>query len=258
MLSIDRQTKIIQLLKQNSSVKVSELKEMFGVSEMTIRRDLERLEKHGVLIRSHGGATLNPKNNVDITFQKRNKRFVLEKEAIAKAAAALVNDGESIVLDAGTTTTAMTKYLREKKDLVVLTNSLTVVNELTHVQGITLILTGGNVRDVTLSLVGSLAKENLLRFNVDKAFIGTSGLCPVQGLTNQNMYESEVKKAMIDIAREAIVMADHSKFHRVSFSCFSPITAVHKIITDDKAPLDTVKKLREMGIEVILAETGAS
>lgn len=255
MLSIERQTKIIQLLKQSNSVKVSELKELFGVSEMTIRRDLERLEQHGVLVRTHGGAALNPKNNVDITFHNRNERFVEEKEAIARIAAELVNDGDSIVIDAGTTTTAMAKYLREKRDLVVLTNSLTVVNELTNSPGITLILTGGNVRDITLSMVGSLAKDNLLNFNVDKAFIGTSGLCPVQGLTNQNMYESEVKKAMIDIASEAIVLADHSKFHRVSFSCFSPLDAVKKIITDSGAPRETVQKIREMGIDVLIAET---
>jgi len=246
----------MQLLQQNNSVKVSELKELFGVSEMTIRRDLERLEQHGLLVRTHGGASLNPKNSVDVAFHNRNQKFVEEKEAIARTAAELVHNGDSIVLDAGTTTTAMTKYLRDKKDLIVLTNSLTVVNDLTNVPGITLIITGGNVRDITLSLVGSLAKDNLLRFNVDKAFIGTSGLCPVQGLTNQNMYESEVKKAMIDIAREAIVLADHSKFHRVSFSCFSPLNAVRKIITDSKAPTDTVQKIRDMGIDVLIAETG--
>ncbi|AEG61352.1 DeoR/GlpR family DNA-binding transcription regulator [Desulforamulus ruminis] len=256
MLSIDRQTKIIQLLKQNNSVRVSELKALFNVSEMTIRRDLEKLEQHGVIIRSHGGAALNPLNNVDVAFQNRTQRHVEEKEAIAREAAALVQDGDSIVLDAGTTTTPMVKYLRNKKDLVVLTNSLTVANEMAQIPGVTLVLTGGNLREITLSLVGTLAEENLRRFYVDKAFIGTSGLCLVQGLTNQNMYESEVKRAMISIARETIVLADHSKFHRVSFSSFSPLQAVHKIITDTGAPMDTVKQIRELGIEVLLAKPG--
>lgn len=253
MLSIERQTKIMQLLKQNASVRVAELKEMFGVSEMTVRRDLEKLEQHGFVVRTHGGASINSNSSFDVTFNKRNERYIAEKEAIGQAAAAMVDDGDSIVMDAGTTTTAMARYLVNKKSLIVLTNSLTVAQELAHRQGITVILIGGHLRDDTLSLVGSLAEDNLRRFNVDKAFLGTSGLSIDLGLTNDNMYEAEVKRAMIKIARKPIVLADNSKFGRVAFNKFSSLTDLKMIITDQGAPDEMVQQIKEFGIEVLVA-----
>lgn len=254
MLSIERQTKIMQLLKQNTSVRVAELKEIFGVSEMTVRRDLEKLEQHGFVVRTHGGASINSNSSFDITFNKRNERYIAEKEAIGQAAAAMVEDGDSIILDAGTTTTTMARYLVNKKSLIVLTNSLTVAQELIHRQGITVILTGGQLRDDTLSLVGSLAEDNLRRFNVDKAFLGTSGLSVDQGLTNDNMYEAEVKRAMINIAQKPIVLADNSKFGRIAFNKFSSLTALKMLITDQGAPKEMVQQIKELGIEVLLAD----
>ncbi|MBO8138161.1 MAG: DeoR/GlpR transcriptional regulator [Desulfotomaculum sp.] len=254
MLAIERQTKILQLLNKKGTVRISELKDMFGVSEMTIRRDFKKLEKQGYLIRTHGGASLHPQGNIDVTFNIRNQKNVPEKEAIAKKAVEMVNNGDTIILDAGTTTTAMARFLENKKDVIVLTNSITVAQELVNKPGITLVMTGGNLRHNTLSLVGSLAEENIQRFNVNKAFIGTSGLSLDHGLTNANIYESEVKKAMINSAKKSIVLADSSKFNNVSFNSFSTLSTVDMIITDKKAPMDIVQKIRKTGIEVIMVE----
>ncbi|MTI81088.1 MAG: DeoR/GlpR transcriptional regulator [Firmicutes bacterium] len=253
MLSFERQTKTMQILKQRGSVRISELSELFGVSEMTIRRDFEKLEKQGYLVRNHGGASLNPQGSIDVTFNIRNQENVSEKDTIARTAASMVKNGDTIMMDAGTTTTAMARYLENKKDLVVLTNSLTVAQELNNKVGITVILTGGNLRGNTLSLVGSLAEEIIHRFNVNKAFIGTNGISVDQGLTNANIYESEAKKAMIKIASKSIVLADSSKFNKASFNSFSLLNQIDMIITDKYAPRGMVNQLRELGIEVIIA-----
>lgn len=251
-MSATRQEKIRFLLQKHGHLTVAELAEQFAVSEMTIRRDLIQLASMGLVQREHGKAVY-PQNP-----QARNPVFITrigeahkEKIAIGKAAVGLMKEGESIILDSGTTTLAIALAL--KKKCIVVTNSLPVADILGMRQNITTILTGGEVQRTTFSLMGPMTRESLAGFNADKLFLAATGISPEKGLSTTSMAESEVKQAMINSAKEVILVAHSEKLDQVCYHTFAKWEKINKFITDTSANMKLINKIEENGVEVILA-----
>jgi len=252
MLSDERRQAILHLLDTRGNVTVAELGAQFEVSEMTIRRDLDELERQGLLRRVHGGAVRGRGRSYEPAFLIRSGMRQAEKERIAAAAADLVQSGDSIALDVGTTTLEVARRLKGKRDLTVITPSLRIANQLAEMQDLRLILPGGLLRPGELSLVGALAEETFRQFYVDKLFMGIGGIDLEAGLTEFNLEDALVKKAMLRAAKEIIVVADASKFGVVTFSVVAPLQVVNRIITDNSISPAYVERLRERNIEVIV------
>ena len=197
MLAAERQSRIARLITERQTVSVVELCNLFNVSDMTIYRDLRRLEGRGILQRTHGGAILLKQPPGDLPYYAREHEQVREKQAIARLSATLIHDGETIALDAGTTIATLARALVHKRDLTVVTNSVHVINELAGISDIRVIATGGSLWEPTMSMVGPLAVSALRRFAVDKAFLATPAISLEAGITNSNLYEAEVKSIHI-------------------------------------------------------------
>ena len=252
MLAVERQARIAHLITRQKSVTVAELCKQFSVSDMTIRRDLQRLEDGGLLARTHGGAVANVAGQ-DASFGVREQSQPEEKEAIARVAASLIKPGDTVILDAGTTTTRLARHLHSKTNLTVITTSLHVLRELGGDDQLTLIATGGTVRQPTLSFVGSWAEEMLSRFHADALFLAATALDLERGVFNSNVYEIGVKQQMIRSAHKVILLADHTKFGKQSTAKISDLGAVHCIVTDHHILPEIPIALREHHIEVHLA-----
>ena len=252
MFTHQRGQKIIELLKHSSGVRVSELSNLFGVSEATIRRDLERLQEVGTVKRVHGGAILTEKATPEPPVILRRVEQANEKERIGKAATRLVENGDTIFIGSGKTTESLTLNLRGRKDLTVITNSMVVINNLAQEEGITVISTGGLVRPSENSFIGHLTEHALEELRPSKVFMGIRAICLSRGLTNDHMPEVSTDRVIIHCAPEIILMADHTKFGKVSTAFVAPLTAVHKVITDSETPKSIITALEEMGVEVIV------
>jgi len=261
MLAVARRERIAKLVRQRQAISVSELKETFGASEATIRRDLTKLEKQGVLKRTYGGAVSLHLPPREVLFHERAKLQAAEKQAIALAAAKLVTDGETIVLDAGTTTAHLARALRNHRNLTVITNSERVMLELYDCGGVTVIVTGGMLhllgglpQQIDLIMVGPVAEATLRRFRPAKAFLGTTGITIAEGMSNANLPQSQIKQLMIEISDEVILLTDHTKFGRVSYSLVAPIDVLDKVITDSNTSQENRIALRERGVDVMVVE----
>jgi DeoR/GlpR family transcriptional regulator of sugar metabolism len=232
---------------------VADLSESLAVSSVTIRRDLERLEENDQLIRTHGGA-IALQNNVALekSFSEKEEAFAAEKERIAEAASKLVNDGDAVLLTPGTTNMRLARMLIGKKDLTLVTNAANIVTHIGSHSGINIILTGGKLRNKSFAMVGPLADQALSGIRVDKLFLGIDGFDFNEGLTTPNLSEANTNRQMISIAKEVIVVADHSKFGKVTFSQISPIQVVHTVISDRLLPQSIAQKIMDLGIELIL------
>jgi DeoR/GlpR family transcriptional regulator of sugar metabolism len=253
MFSKERPQLILQLIESQGSVTVADLCHRFAVSDMTIRRDLAELERAGLIRRVYGGAVSARGRSYEPPFLTRSGEYQAEKERIGQAVAALIHDGDSLALDVGTTTLEVARHLRGKHNLTIVTNSLHIANVLANQPGIRLILTGGILRPNELSLIGHLAERAFQDFFVDKLFLGIGGVNFEAGLTEFNLEDALVKRAMLNIAKERIVVTDASKFGQVAFASVAPLSAIHKIVTDTSIDPDIVRRLQEMNIEVILA-----
>ncbi|MFN3742311.1 MAG: DeoR/GlpR family DNA-binding transcription regulator [Anaerolineales bacterium] len=235
------------------SVQVTELCARFGVSEMTIRRDLAQLERAGLVRRIHGGAISARGRSYEPPFLTRVTTNLEAKQRIGLRAAELVNDGDSIALDVGTTTLEVARNLQRKRNLTVITNSLQIANILANQSGIRLIIAGGIVRPGELSIIGHIAEHTFQSFYVDKLFLGVGGISLEAGLTEFNLEDTLVKQAMVRTAKECIVVADSSKLNRVAFAHIVPLTDIHTLVTDTAADPQILQRLRELGIRIILA-----
>jgi len=253
MLSEERHKQILDVLDSSGSTLVSQLAARFQVSEMTIRRDLITLEKKGFLHRVHGGAVSSRGRSYEPPFIVRQVKNIDEKRRIGEAAAGMVNTGESLILDVGTTTLEMAHHLLGKRNITVITPSLHIANLLTEQPGIRLILPGGILRKGELSLVGNLAERAFQDFFVDKLFLGVGAIDLQAGLTEFNMEDSEVKKVMLRSAKEIIVLADASKFGQVAFASIGPLKLASRIVTDRSLDPAILAQLQAEKIEVILA-----
>lgn len=251
MLAAERGEKIVQLVNERGSVRVSELSERFGVTEETIRRDLDRLEREGRLKRSHGGAISLKEMQPEVPYFEREITNVAEKQRIARRAVQLVNEHDFIILDASSTAWYMAAELADIP-LTVLTNSIKVAMELAAKEKIRLISTGGLLSPRSLSYVGPLAEQSLDRYHVAKAFISCKGLHVERGLTESNELQARIKQKMMNIADEVYVLADHSKFGVQSFAIVDGIERVTGIITDGGVDRKQVERFREKQIEVMM------
>ena len=248
-----RRTKICELLKEGRPLTVGELCRYFAVSSMTIRRDLIYLEAEEKLRRMRGGAEPIRTEEYEPAFHLRAKENAYEKALIGKAAAALVKDGEVLIIDVGTTFLSFIRFLSPSKQVTVLTNWLPNVLELARYPQIHTVLLGGTLRNAELSLVGGMTRDMLMSFNADKAFIGVGGISLEKGLTDYNMDEVEVKRAMLRAAREVFVLADHTKLDRVAPVGIAPLKVVHNLVVDEGINTQEYDKLRSHGINVIVA-----
>jgi DeoR family fructose operon transcriptional repressor len=250
----ERRQKLISALEQHYSMSVSEIAGRLGVSEATVRRDLNELQKLGVIRRTHGGALLASQRKFEPTYTDKKDRFLPQKQKIGRVAAGLVEDGETVILDAGTTTLQMVRHLKEKKNITVITNAMTIIEELEGNEELDLVVIGGRYRSSTRALVGPMAEENLQNFHADKVFIAANGCTLTEGLTTPNMTEAFTKRAMVKAGSKVIAVLDHSKFGEVSMTMITPLSQLDMIITDDGIDRKLQKELEKMGVQVIIAE----
>lgn len=251
LLQEERLMEIVKLIETQGVIRVDALRKRFGVSSRTIRRDLDRLSEEGILRRTYGGAVLARGTGLEPAFELRKAKSSEEKKRICQKAADMIKDGDTIILDSGTTLMYLAKFIKDKKDLVVVTNALNIGLELSDCPGITVVMVGGILRGETLSLIGPETEEGIRRMTVDRAFVGTSGLSAERGYTNSNLFEAGVKKAMLDVARESVVLADHTKFGVLDFSSFARAEDADMLITDAFAPENEVEEFRRRGVKVL-------
>lgn len=254
MLPIIRRERILQFLNFEKEIKVSDLSQRLKVAEETIRRDLQEMEKAGRLKRVHGGAIKNARARaLDLTIDERESLNSDEKDAIAREAVNLIQDGETIFLDASTTVLPMARYLREKRYLNVLTNSVRIVMELRNAPEINIVCTGGTLRRVGLSLVGPVAESAIRGFHADKLFMSSTGVTIEGGMLDFNELVAKVKKVMIDSSKEKICLADSSKFGTASFAKVSDLESLDYIITDWKISDGVKSQLASFKAKLIIA-----
>jgi DeoR family transcriptional regulator of aga operon len=251
MLIGERQQYILSLLQQNGRVLVSELSESLGISSITIRKDLDRLELQGLVQRTHGGA-LSPHGSMiaDPTLQEKSQHQVKEKQRIASAAAGMVREGQCVLLDSGTTVMMIAKALRQFSNLTIVTNAVNIAIELSDT-GFEIVLVGGALRKNSFSLVGPLAEDVLQQIHADILFLGVDGFDTRVGITTPNMLESRVNRAMVRASRKVVAVCDSTKFSRSSMAVIMPTSAVQTVITDDQIGTSDLDALKSAGIEVI-------
>lgn len=262
MSALNRLSHIVDIVMEKGSISISEICERFQVSEMTARRDLNELDRQGLLRRVHGGAIAGLARSYEPPFPTRATKNTPAKVAIGLKAAELVYDGDSIALDVGTTTLEIVGGLKGKRNLTIVTSCLQIANrvvgELSLSSDVRLIVTGGIVRPHELSLIGSIPERVYRELHVDRAFIGIAGIHPTDGLTEYNLEDAQTKQALIQSAREKIVVADGSKFGLTTFASVAPIEGIDTIVTDRSAPADMVHKIHKSGVNVIIAEENAA
>jgi DeoR family transcriptional regulator, aga operon transcriptional repressor len=252
MLNEERRREILELLRNDGRVLVRDLSKRFRTSLITIRKDLESLHHHGLLERTHGGALPIPTGALqDPTLREKEHLHRREKMRIAAAALRMVRPGQVIILDSGTTTTAIARGCRHLRSLTVVTNATNIAAELAD-STVEVILTGGSLRKKSYSLVGPLAEESLRKLSADLLFLAVDGFDVHYGLTTPNQLEARVNRAMSESARRTIVVCDSSKFGRRSLSLIMDVSSVHETITDRGIAKADLKALREAKIDVTL------
>lgn len=256
MFAEERYRLILQAVNNNGKATVMELSEALGVTAVTVRRDLEKLEERGLLLRTHGGAMAITMEGTDTayerTFQEKLGKFAEEKGRIAQTAADLVVDGEAILLTPGTTNTLLYRKLVGKNDLTIVTNAANIVLQENDAPNHDVILTGGKLRAKSYALVGPLAEQSLNAIRVDKLFLGVDGFDLQEGLTTPNLLEASINRKMIEISKQVIVVADHSKFGRVFFSKITSLDVVHTVISDSGLSERMAAAIRDVGIKLLL------
>ena len=253
MLVAQRHQKIVELVNERSSIRVIELSEIFSVTEETIRRDLEKLEKETKLIRSHGGAVSLQEDDSEIHFSERVITNVNEKKVIAYEAAKRVVEGDRIILDASTTAWYMSKAL-PNIPLTVITNSTKVVMELSKKEKIEVISTGGRLLSKSLSFVGPIAEKSLTMYHVNKTFLSCKGIHLEEGLSDSNEGQALLKKKMIERSDAVILMVDSSKFGKLAFSLIVPPSEVDEVITDREIDEASRKLLEKRNVKVTIVK----
>lgn len=256
---IERREGILRILHEQGKVRGIELSERFSVSPETIRRDLEVMEQEGIVKRVYGGAVLIGMTKEEAPYMDRQRRFRTEKRAIGKYAAGMINDGESIFIDVGTTTLEMAKAIRGVERVTIITNSLPVIHMLDQSlnQGLfsgEVIVLGGAIHPAQHSIRGSLTESMVENFFVDKAFISVGGITLREGLSDYDLQESLVTKAMMKATKQVIVLGDHSKLGVKSFYRLGKIEEADVILCDQDPPENWWPQLKKLGIEWIKVE----
>jgi DeoR family transcriptional regulator of aga operon len=252
MLNEERRRSIVEMLHREGRVLVASLARHFRTSQITIRKDLEVLDNQGLIQRTHGGALpLQSGALLDPTLREKEKQHQEEKIRIAMAAAKMVEEGQSVLLDSGTTTTAIARALKDIKKLVVITNAINIAAEVAGTN-IEVILTGGMLRKNSFSLVGPVAEQGLRQLSADILFLGVDGFDTQLGLFTPNLFEAQVNRVMVEISRKTVAVCDSSKFGRRSLCNIMPATAVDHVITDKNIAKQELQALRDAGIKTTL------
>lgn len=232
MLAIERKNEILEILQKEQRVLVSELAKRYDVTEETIRRDLEKLERDGFVKKTYGGAVLNKNTSVDLPLRIREKTNRQEKQKVAELAASLIEEGDSIMLDASSTSLMIAQQIKNMKKLTVITTSVEVLIELSQNEGIKVISTGGDLKASSLSLVGRRTEECLSHFNVDMALVSCKGIDMERGVMESNELEAGVKLMMKRSAKQTVLVIDSSKFDKISFVKVMDFMRGDIVITD--------------------------
>jgi DeoR/GlpR family transcriptional regulator of sugar metabolism len=247
-----RRDQILAYLSTHDRTPVSELSQVLGVSEVTVRKDLDALEAQGVLTRVHGGAVVSGRGRLELYFATREQEHLEEKRRIAQAAAALIRSGQRIFLDASTTALQVARLIKDREDLVVVTNGLYTALELNFCEGVTTVVVGGTMRRRSSSLVGSLNVNSLQRLRVDIGLFGARGVTARDGLMESDLDEAQLKQQLVSASGLVVGISDSSKFGMVAFSAFALPHEIDRIITDERAPAAIVAELRTLNIAVDL------
>ncbi len=251
-MKIGRKEEIIRLLSEQRVVSTIELSELFQVSLETIRRDFKELEEIKRIRRIHGGAMLYTEYGIEPDYSHRTSENYNEKYLIGKKASEMVNDGDSIIIDIGTTTLEFARFLKGKKDLTVLTNSLKIAYELMTEKNISVLLLGGKVRYGEGTTSGYWSEEMISNFYADKLFLGAGAIIPQYGLMDYHIEETNLRRHFIKQAKQVIALADYSKFGIKAFNQVCRAQELDYLITDEKADKKMLKELKEMGVQVII------
>jgi DeoR family transcriptional regulator of aga operon len=254
LLVEERRRRILELLEDQERVTVDELVGRFGVSAVTIRGDLDALAGLGAVVRSHGGALKRGEAPEDVPITVKETLHHAEKVRIGHAAAQMICDGETVILDSGTTTAEIARQIRflKVRSLNVITNALNIAMELANLPHVRLIMIGGVLRQMSYSLAGPPAEQTLRALHADRVFLGVDGLDPEIGLMTPDVVEAQLNAVMIQVSREVIVAADASKFQRRSLSVIAKLDVVHKVITDSGVGPDVLSALRARNVDVIV------
>jgi len=253
MKTEERRSQIISLLEQKGSVQVEELAGRFGVSQVTIRKDLGELEGRGLLHRTHGGATYAHKSLFNPSFREKINLQQAEKQAIARVALEFIEEGDSVILDAGSTTLSLARLMKNHfRSLYVITNSVPIALELaeTHLD---ILLVGGQVRHHSMALIGPATVRALETYHADKAFISATGVSIRKGYTTPNPYEADTKKAMIQSVDTVYALVDSSKLGQATLASFASIKDIHHLVTDEAAPKDFLQAMEHQQLKFHLA-----
>jgi DeoR family fructose operon transcriptional repressor len=253
MFEEERKRRITEQVQEQGNVTVTELAAVFQVSESTIRRDLRELEEAGKIARTHGGAIALEQEKNEPTFLEKEDRFRTQKEAIALKALSLIEEGDTIFLDSGTTTYYLAKLLKSFVRLTVVTNSPMIVQELNQCPSIQLLVVGGSLRHNTQAIVGPYADRMIRTLHCDKLFLAINGIDRVYGLTTPNVEEAETKRQMVAAARQVILLADHSKYGKITLTKVAELAEIHQFIVDRALPAKAIEELQSEGIRILLA-----
>ena len=253
MMADERRSLIMQMIATSGRVRVKDLVKQFNTTSVTIRNDLNELQKRGLLLRSHGGAARPDSQQYESPFLDRIQAHSSEKQKIGLLASSLIQDGETIILDSGTTTHEIARQIKNRPRLQVITNGVNIANELLGSRGVQTTILGGTLRSDSASIVGRSAEDMLGQLFADKLFMSGSGCDPQFGISGANLEEAMLNKAMLGIAREVILVADASKFDKRSMSRIASFSDVHVVISDESLSAEVQEKIRSFGCRLMLA-----
>jgi DeoR family transcriptional regulator of aga operon len=254
--AVARMDRILELLDSRDAVTVAELARDFAVSEVTVRSDLSILSQRGLVARVRGGARALQSGQSEAAFDIRLRVQEAAKRAIARAAAAMVGDGEAVALDSSTTAFYIALELRAKRELVVVTNGLRIATALADAPGVSVIVPGGVLRYAAMSLVGDFAAGVLRTTSIGKGFFGARGISAERGLMDLNPDEVRLKREMVSACECVIGVFDHTKWRRTALLSFVPTPQINAIVTDSGAPAELVQEWRERNVNVVTADFG--
>jgi DeoR/GlpR family transcriptional regulator of sugar metabolism len=254
----ERMQEVLRMLETRDAVHVAELSKAFAVSEVTVRSDLSQLARQGLVARVRGGVRPLERGQSELGFDFRLRLEVERKQAIAKAAAAMVDEGEAVALDSSTTAYYLALELRTKKELVVVTNGLLIAAALADAPGISVLVTGGMLRLHAMSLVGDLGADALRTTRISKGFLGARGLSIDGGLMDLNPDEVRIKREMAGVCERVIGIVDGTKWHRTALLPFVATEQVDAIVTDTSAPAEEAEAWEARGVEIVRVEPDES
>lgn len=249
----ERQREILAAIRKHGKITIAELSAQFDVSDVTTRRDLKALEEQGHVERAHGGLVYSTDNVTEPPIIKRQQEHREAKIKIARATADLIPDGESVFIGSGSTAMLVARFLKDRQGLTVITNALSVLNELAPFEGMSVVVLGGMLRASELSMIGHVTEQALREVRVDKVIFGIRAIDVEAGLTNEYLPEVMTDRAILGMGTQVILVADHSKFGRIASAFVAPLQDITTLVTDAQTDAQMLNTIREMGVEVIVA-----